>query len=726
MVKKLKLLTINNLRLIQCKLIQKSACSTRILILTISLFLAFSQNTVFSGDINGSVPSDVKKPHILVLCSYGYSLPAYSRMNSALLSELEQEGIDPDDIFFEFLDLGHIQDKGERVALAELLERKYSSLGVDLIICLHSPAIKFMLEEAAGRFPGIPVITWRTMISAHRLVEKAGFLSLAGNMDINNTITNALALFPQTREILFVIGDSPMDRDILDEARESFANWESRLVIKDTSTESFEQILKNVARMPPDSIIIFGNFFQDISGRTFTPRDVGRKIAKAANVPVFALYDTMLDQGIVGGTMLSFEAEGTRIGQRALDIIEGRITPSSQSPVQIGNAVSIYDWKQIERWNGKAGQLPPDSTFINYSLSSWEHYRWVIISSITFVIIEFLLILALLIQQRRRSRAEEKLQAALTKAEEGDRILSALMEYVPEGITISDSDLNLIRVSRYGMELLGGLHQGRSLDEVVAQWKVYEPDGRKPMADEKIPLVRAVRNGEVIKNFELMEADSSGNKLSLLCNAAPIHDSAGEVIGGIVAWSDITDRKKDEEALKASLAEKDILLKEVHHRVKNNMQVISSLISLQAKQSQDSIIQEALRDVSYRVHSMAVVHEKLYQAEDLSSIDFAQYAESLISYLWHSYGSRTTHISLKKEFEQVLLPIDKAVPLGLILNELINNALKHAFPEHVNCEVKVILKKHNQKGVLLSVLDNGKGLPAGLDLKEADSLGLRL
>jgi two-component sensor histidine kinase len=184
--------------------------------------------------------------------------------------------------------------------------------------------------------------------------------------------------------------------------------------------------------------------------------------------------------------------------------------------------------------------------------------------------------------------------------------------------------------------------------------------------------------------------------------------------------------RKNEENLKNSLKEKEALLKEIHHRVKNNMQVISSLVSLQSTQSQDPVVREVLRDVSYRVRSMAMVHEKLYQATDLARIDFSKYIESLLSYLWHAYGKEASGIRLVKELETVLLPVDKAIPLGLILNELVNNALKHAYPEEKKGEVTVSLKKNKEKGLILTVRDYGRGLPPGFDWRETESLGLRL
>jgi len=188
----------------------------------------------------------------------------------------------------------------------------------------------------------------------------------------------------------------------------------------------------------------------------------------------------------------------------------------------------------------------------------------------------------------------------------------------------------------------------------------------------------------------------------------------------------ITERKQAEEQIKASLAEKEVMLKEIHHRVKNNLQVISSLISLQANDSKDGAVRQVLQDVTYRVRSMALVHEKLYQSADLSHIDFAEYIQGLLSYLWRAHGEIAAGVRMTFDLEPVLLPTDTAVTCGLILNELAVNALVHAFPDSADGEVTVSLQSGADGRTRLCVTDNGVGLPRDLDWRESGSLGLRL
>ena len=184
--------------------------------------------------------------------------------------------------------------------------------------------------------------------------------------------------------------------------------------------------------------------------------------------------------------------------------------------------------------------------------------------------------------------------------------------------------------------------------------------------------------------------------------------------------------RESEERIRASLTEKEILLKEIHHRVKNNMQVISSLVDLQADEVKDETMRGVFKDVKFRVRSMAMVHEKLYQSNDFARVEFADYVRSLLSYLWRAQSSAIPGVELKMHLAPVLLPVNEAVPCGLILNELFTNALKHAFVDRTCGKLNVSLRRNGQGNVVLSVTDDGIGLPPEMDIKKVRSLGLRL
>ncbi len=193
------------------------------------------------------------------------------------------------------------------------------------------------------------------------------------------------------------------------------------------------------------------------------------------------------------------------------------------------------------------------------------------------------------------------------------------------------------------------------------------------------------------------------------------------------ARHEIADRQRAEERLHISLREKEVLLKEIHHRVKNNLQVVSSLLSLQAHAAQDATSPEVLRESQNRIKSMALIHEELYQSQDLGRVDFGEYVRHLTTHLFRAYqvnpGLIALHVSVSKD---VKLGIDTAIPCGLIVNELVSNAFKHAFAGGRSGEVKVELERNGGRQLILRVSDNGAGFPAGVDFRNTESLGLQL
>jgi PAS domain S-box-containing protein len=236
---------------------------------------------------------------------------------------------------------------------------------------------------------------------------------------------------------------------------------------------------------------------------------------------------------------------------------------------------------------------------------------------------------------------------------------------------------------------------------------------------------KMLRDG-FVKNEELFLKKKDGTPfLGSVC-AVAVRNDKGKIIcfDGII--EDITERKHAEEKIKASLMEKEVLLREIHHRVKNNLQIISSLLNLQSRHVEDEPALDMFRESRNRVRSMALVHEKLYRSEDLSKVDFCEYIRSLGRHLFMAYGMNSAAIDLDVDVRDVFLDINTSIPCGLIINELVSNSLKHAFRGGDRGKIRVVLQPENNDKFKMIVSDNGKGLPKGLDVSRTDSLGLQL
>lgn len=206
----------------------------------------------------------------------------------------------------------------------------------------------------------------------------------------------------------------------------------------------------------------------------------------------------------------------------------------------------------------------------------------------------------------------------------------------------------------------------------------------------------------------------------------PLFDAAGAPYALCGISTDITERKRDEERLQAALAEKETLLKEIHHRVKNNLQIVASLLNLQAKSTTAPELLASLLESRNRITTMALIHECLYGSADLSRVDVSLYLETLLTHLRQVYDAEARGLTLRCTCDEIALNLDTAIPCGLIVNELVSNALKHGFAEGQPGEVCVELRTQADDRFCLTVTDSGRGMPADFNVSQTTSLGLRL
>jgi PAS domain S-box-containing protein len=309
---------------------------------------------------------------------------------------------------------------------------------------------------------------------------------------------------------------------------------------------------------------------------------------------------------------------------------------------------------------------------------------------------------------------------ALDERREGERFLASIFASIQDGISILDTDDTILQVNAaieqwypharplVGKKCYAAYHGRTERCEICPTRSTIEMNRA---ANEVVPLIGSggeIRGWLDLFSFPLVDAVTGRNR-------------------GVIEYvRNITSRKEAEESLKASLHEKEILLKEIHHRVKNNMQVISSLLSLQSRHLEDPQAIAMFRESQHRIRSMALVHEKLYQSQDLSRIDFASYLENLLVYLFHAYPVNARGVRLRTEVESFTLDINTAIPCGLLISELVTNALKHAFPAGDSGEILVSIQPGDGGRYVLKVKDTGVGYPAGLDFSAAETFGMQL
>ena len=231
-----------------------------------------------------------------------------------------------------------------------------------------------------------------------------------------------------------------------------------------------------------------------------------------------------------------------------------------------------------------------------------------------------------------------------------------------------------------------------------------------------------------IKNFsrEQTYVRKDGELLSANVTVSLVRDSNDSPNYFVAVFEDITERKEHERQLEESIKEKEVLLKEVHHRVKNNMQVISSILNLQSSYIDDETALSILRESQDRIKSMSFVHESLYQSNTLSEVNFSEYIRNIAGNLFHSYGRPEGGISMQYELEEVFLNLDTSIPCGLIINEVVSNCLKYAFAGKEKGVIRIEFSKLSDGKLKLIIGDDGIGLPSNFDIENAETLGLQL
>jgi len=322
----------------------------------------------------------------------------------------------------------------------------------------------------------------------------------------------------------------------------------------------------------------------------------------------------------------------------------------------------------------------------------------------------------------RRSLAESKLRDHIRQAEQAlhasDVRFSSFMNNSQTLAFIKDQDGRILYINNTCEQIWG-----RTLSDCFGKTnhQLWPAELAERLCANDKAVIERDESSQLVEEVSLR----NDRTVTMLTFRFPFADGDGRrLLGGVSV--DISEQVRTQKALSSALAAKELLLKEIHHRVKNNLQVISSLLSMQAQSLQDVAAARSLQDSQERLQCMALIHERLNRDDEPDRLDFREYAAALARDLFYSYGVDSERIHLRFEFEPISLGLNQAIPCGLILNELLTNSLKHAFPNERVGEILVKLSWGHGKPVKLTVGDDGVGLPTQFDWKESPSLGLRI
>jgi two-component sensor histidine kinase len=305
------------------------------------------------------------------------------------------------------------------------------------------------------------------------------------------------------------------------------------------------------------------------------------------------------------------------------------------------------------------------------------------------------------------------------KGIEPDALLDAIFMHAPVGITIAEApDVRIIRVSDFGARMLQRpreVLEDISAERHVDAYRVVRHGTEQPATPEELPLTRATQEGEVVRDEEWDIINEEGNTVTILCNAGPVFDRDGQRIGGIIAWTNVSRQKQLEKELREALQAKEALIAESHHRIKNNLQIIASMIRMRATKQQS--VKDA-EDLLSRIHVIGVVHDLFHGEGSAAEVSVKEYVEKIVAQA--SSPERPVIVDVE---ESLSVSMQQSTPLGMFINEAVTNSLKYAYDDRRKGTVVVSGAQIDDK-IEMSIRDWGKGLPN--QVEQDNSMGLRL
>lgn len=318
----------------------------------------------------------------------------------------------------------------------------------------------------------------------------------------------------------------------------------------------------------------------------------------------------------------------------------------------------------------------------------------------------------------------EELEEKNRKLEQGIALNNQIFSISPDYLFLLGLDGRIIDVSQSVKELLNP--DNEALNHKLSQLNIIHIKDLHKF----IKATNSILNGEIIKPFKSTFLNPNKEPIQVYVQISPVK-SEGEIVAIFIYANNITDEVLLEESLQEStrlyksLADKEMLVREIHHRTKNNLMIMASLFSLTSADIEDEDAKAIFNQTHSRVKSMALIHEKLYRSDDLKYINFGDYIRNLACDLFNSFLTESENVQLIMEVEDLKMHINTAIPVGLILNELLTNSIKYAFPYGEQGSILINFSKKDNYYIMI-VADDGIGLPSDLDIDHCDTLGLQL
>ena len=672
-----------------------------------SLFLIF----LFCFSVSG-VSSD-NSSQVLILNSYHQTYEWTNKITRAVISTVNAEY--PDTEFqIEYMDTKKIQTEEYYDLLLNTYKLKYKSANFSLVLTSDDNAFQFMLKYGQSLFPGVPVVFCGVnSFNESMLLDHPGYTGVLEDIQIKETLDIALQLFPDTKYIYSVCDNFFSSRSNKERVKKLENLYTSNVKFIYSDVNSFTQVLSELEQLSNNGIVLYLGFVLDADGVQYNIQGALEEVSHVSANPVFSFWDFTLNHGSVGGLLTNGTSQGQKAGEIIIEILSG-VNPKDIPVVTKSPNNYMFDKKMMDKFDLKDSDLPAGSIIINKPYSFYTENRKKILPVLGFFLLTGLIILFLLQNIYQRKKVQKDLSSR-------NSLIQSIINS-PSEMNIWSVDTNY-RYSFFNNTHKDGMKRVWGVDIEIGHclFDYLEPNYRLSVEQR---YQRALNGEDFLIVTKLERQD--GSFVYYDNYSSPIYNEEKEIIGLTVFAIEITKRKMAEDGIKESLKEKEILLKEIHHRVKNNLQIISSMLNLQESKIIHLNDRALFLESINRIDSIALIHELLYNSEDLSSIDMQIYFSDLVSNINNTIGDIDKQVNVIFEIEKVVLNVNIAVPLGMISNELITNSFKHAFAGVENPEIIITMKMENKNSLYLKIKDNGIGIDPEYDKEKPGTLGFEL
>ncbi len=490
--------------------------------------------TVLSLCAVGHAQTTGEPKRVLVLYWYNKDYPGNVAFDQYFQAILKSAGTEHIEYYPEYLESNRFPGDEQSVALRDYLQRKYANRSMDVVVAVTDPALEFLLKHRDDIFPKSPIVyIGIKRLTPEQISAGPGITGILAANTHRETLDLALKLHPGTQQVFVVSGTPEHDKRFEVIAREQFQPYENRLTFNYLTDLPLEELIATTKNLPKHSIIFYlWQQTRNERGQLLETYETLAAFAPFASAPIYGMGTGNLGKGIVGGYLGGSEANGTKVGEIALEILRGK----RAQDIPVGNAPAFYmfDWRELKRWKISEVNLPPGSIVNFREFTFWQLYKWRIIGVLALIALQTLLIAFLLIERRR-----------LRIATEGRRHLAAIVESSPNAILSTSLDGRVLSWNS-GAELM----YGYSADEIIGEdvSKLAGADKKK----ESSAIIDRIKSGESFDHFETARMTKDGRQIEVSLTISALRDERGRIVGASSIALDITERKQAEEALRQS------------------------------------------------------------------------------------------------------------------------------------------------------------------------------